>query len=288
MKLSNKFFHIFYLLSLIFYLKIAYQNRLMSDKEVNMNILIANDDGYAAPGIIALSKRLSAEHNVVVVAPDGERSGYSHMVNFFGGITYRKVETDSGIETYAVDGSPADCVIFAIKHLFKERSFDVVLSGINSVLNIGSDIIYSGTFGAAQEGTFHRLPSIAVSLRTHGGEDYAFAADFIAENLEKLMTYAVENVTLSVNIPCTKREDIAGVRVAPITYRPYDEKYFSVKDESGKDVYYIDGHSLKTYKRDENGDCALCEKGYITVTPMQMLGTDFDTLRAMRSAEFKL
>ncbi len=252
-----------------------------------MNILIANDDGYDAVGIQALANRLSREHDVVVVAPDGERSGYSHMVNFFGGISYRKVEGMS-VETYAVDGSPADCVIFAVKYLFKDRRFDAVLSGINSVLNIGSDIIYSGTFGAAQEGTFHRIPSVAISLRAHGGEEYAFAADFIAENLEKLLSYATENITLSVNIPCADRENIKGVRVAPITYRPYEENYFCVKDGDGRERYYIDGHSLKNYPRDEQGDCALCEKGYITITPLQMLGTDYGVLDKMRGAEFAL
>ncbi len=252
-----------------------------------MNILIANDDGYNAPGIIALANRLSQEHEVVVVAPDGERSGFSHMVNFFGGITFRKIN-DVDVETYAVDGSPADCVIFAVKYLYKDRKFDAVLSGINSVLNIGSDIIYSGTFGAAQEGTFHRIPSVAVSLRAHGGEDYAFAADFIAENLEKLLSYATENITLSVNIPCTNREEIKGVRIAPITYRPYEENYFCVKDGDGKERYYIDGHSLKNYPRAEDGDCALCEQGYITVTPLQMLGTDYGMLSAMSGAEFIL
>lgn len=253
-----------------------------------MNILIANDDGYYAPGIRAIAARLSRTHNVVVVAPKDERSGYAHMVNFFGGITYEKVEMPDGIETYAVDGSPADCVIFAVKHLFKHTKFDAVVSGINSVLNIGSDVMYSGTFGAAQEGTFHRIPSVAVSLRTRGSEDYAFAADFIADNLEKLLGYAVENVTVNVNIPSTDKSQIAGVKVAPVTYRPYNEKYFCVVNDEGKEVYFVDGHADKTYPRDENGDCALCDKGYITVTPMQMLGTDFDTLRAMRDAEFIL
>ena len=202
--------------------------------------------------------------------------------------TYEKVDMPDGIETYAVDGSPADCVIFAVKHLFKDSKFDAVVSGINSVLNIGSDVMYSGTFGAAQEGTFHRIPSLAVSLRTKGGEDYAFSADFIAENLEKLLSYAVENVTVNINIPCTKREHIAGVKVAPVTYRPYNEKYFCVVGDDGKETYFVDGHADKTYPSDENGDVVLCYSGYITVTPMQMLGTDYATLEAMRGAEFKL
>lgn len=252
-----------------------------------LNILIANDDGYFAEGLRALACALKADHNVVVVAPKSERSGYAHMVNFFGGITYEKVEMPDGIETYAVDGSPADCVIFAIKHLFADRKFDVVLSGINSVRNIGSDVMYSGTFGAAQEGTFHRVPSIAVSLRTHGKEDYAYSAEFIAKNLCELINYATENVTLNVNIPCTDREGIAGVRVAPVTYRPYNESYVC-REIDGKSVYFVDGKPDRTCAYDPEGDCALSDGGYITISPIRMISTDYNALAGMKNAEFSL
>ena len=253
-----------------------------------LNILIANDDGYFARGIRVLAARLALEHNVVVVAPKNERSGYAHMVNFFGGITYEKIEMPDGIETYAVDGSPADCVIFGVKHLFKDRKFDVVLSGINSVRNIGSDIMYSGTVGAAQEGTFHRIPSIAVSLRAHGADEYEYSADFIARNLPELIKYATENITLNVNIPCTKKENVLGVRVAPVTYRPYNENYICKIDENGKEVFFVDGRPDRTRGYDENGDVALSDNGYITITPIQMISNDSEALKAMRSAEFGL
>lgn len=253
-----------------------------------MNILIANDDGYYASGIRTLAMRLAAEHDVVIVAPDGERSGYAHMVNFFGGITYEKIDMPDGIETYAVDGSPADCVIFAVKHLCRERTFDAVLSGINSVRNIGSDVMYSGTVGAAQEGTFHRIPSIAISLRARGADDYTYSADFIARNLDELIKYATENITLNVNIPYTKKENIIGVRIAPVAYRPYNENYLSKTDGNGKEVFYVDGKPDRSHAYDENGDVALSDKGYITVTPIQMISNDREALRAMRAAEFEL
>ena len=252
-----------------------------------LNILITNDDGYFAPGIRALALRLAKDHNIVVVAPKSERSGYAHMVNFFSGITYSKVDMPDGIETYAVDGSPADCVIFAIKHLFKDIRFDAVLSGINSVRNIGSDVMYSGTFGAAQEGTFHKVPSIAVSLRTHGSENYDYSADFIARNIETFIKYAGENVTLNVNIPSAERKDILGVRVAPVTYRPYNEKYVG-RIEDGAEVFYVDGKPDRTCAYDPDGDCALSDGGYITISPIKMICTDYCTLEAMKEAEFGL
>jgi len=253
-----------------------------------MRILITNDDGYMADGIRKLASRLAENHDVTVVAPDSEHSGYAHMVNFFGAITYFKADMQGGIETYAVDGTPADCVIFAVKHLFKDRPFDLVISGINSGLNIGSDVIYSGTVGAAQEGTFHGIPSIAVSLRWHEDMDYDFAADFVAENLETLKGLTAPFITINVNLPATKREMTKGVRVAPITYRPYEENYYSKKNNDGQDVFYIDGHPDKTAVLPPDGDCELIKQGYITVSPIRLVPNDEAALLAMRGTEFKL
>lgn len=253
-----------------------------------MKILIANDDGYFAAGIKALASRFKAEHDVVVVAPMGERSGTSHSVSFFSGITYEDKGEIDGVRTYAVSGSPADCVLFGVKYLLKGQKIDAVISGINTCLNAGSDIIYSGTFGAAQEGTFHRIPSLAVSLRTHGVSDYEFTADFVARNLEKLLSFAKDNVTINLNVPCVKKEDIKGVKIAPVAYQPYDEKYYSKPDENGNDVFYVDGHAYKHEDEVAGGDCYQLDRGYITITPVQMLSTDHETVRNLKNAEFKL
>lgn len=249
-----------------------------------MNILITNDDGYYAVGLRALAVALSASHDVTVCAPSGERSGTGHMVHFFGGISYRKVDMPDGVPTYAVDGSPADCVIFAVRHLFENKKFDAVISGINNVLNIGSDFIYSGTVGAAQEGTFQRIPSVAVSLRTKGSEDYSFAVDFVVNNLTKLLAMADENVTLNVNIPCVKREDVKGVRAAHIVFRPYNEKYVSHMQD-GREIFVVDGKPLPDALADEDGDCYLAKNGFITLTPIRLIPNDAEALAKCKSSE---
>lgn len=253
-----------------------------------MNILIANDDGFSAVGIKKLAARLAKGNDVFVVAPMGERSGTSHSVSFFSGITYRYEGELDGIKTWSVSGSPADCVLFGIKYLLKDVKIDAVVSGINTTLNAGSDIIFSGTFGAAQEGTFQRVPSIAVSLRTHHTDEYEFAADFVARNLEKLLSFATENVTINVNIPDTKPENIKGVKIAPVAYQPYDEKYFSQVDENGVEKYYVDGHAYKHEDEVAGGDCYQLDRGYITITPVQMLSTDKEAMERLKGAEFAL
>ncbi len=252
-----------------------------------MNILLTNDDGYFAKGLRELASALSKSHNVIVCAPSSECSGSAHMVHFFGGISFKKVETPDGVPTYSVDGTPSDCVIFAVRHLFKDVRFDAVISGINNVLNIGSDFIYSGTVGAAQEGTFQQIPSIAVSLRTKGSDDYSFASEFVANNLDKLLALAKGDVTLNVNIPSVKREDILGVKAAHIVFRPYDEAFVS-RIEDGKEIFSIEGKPLPDALADKAGDCYLAKNGYITLTPVKLIPNDFDALARCRTAEDSL
>ncbi len=253
----------------------------------DMNILLTNDDGYQAKGIWALANRLKEKHNVVMVAPDSERSGASHHVNFYGGITYKAHGFIDGVETFSVSGSPADCVIFSVRHLLKDKKIDCVISGINSVLNVGTDVIYSGTVGAAQEGTFQGLPSIAVSLRTRRTEDYEFSADWIFENLDELLKFASNQNTVNVNIPCVKKEDIKGVRVAPIMYRPYEESYVN-REGFSKDIYFVDGRPIRHTEAQAHGDCYLVENGYIVISPIPLVANDFEAIEEMKKADFKL
>lgn len=253
-----------------------------------MEILLTNDDGYYAAGIRTLARALrDVGHAVTVCAPSRDSSGNAHMVNFFGGISYEKVDMPDGIETYSVEGTPADCVIFAIRHLFEQKRFDAVISGVNNVLNIGSDAIYSGTVGAAQEGTFQRVPSLAVSLRAKGSEDFSFAAEFIVKNLEELLAMATENITINVNIPSVAREDVKGVRVAHMVYRPYEEKFEKISVD-GKDVYIQKGKPLKDALGDVDGDCYLAKNGYIVLTPIKLIANDFDAIAKMKQVEGKL
>lgn len=253
-----------------------------------MNILLSNDDGYNAIGIKTLANRLKKEHNVVVVAPMGERSGTSHAVNFFSGIFYEDKGFIDGVRTYAVSGTPADCVLFGLKYLCKDMKIDAVVSGINTCLNAGSDIIFSGTFGAAQEGTFQKLPSLAVSLRTKGVEDYDFASDFTAKNLVELLSYANENITINLNIPCVKKENIKGVRIAPIAYQPYNESYVKKTDSNGVDMFFVDGHPIKHTDEQSGGDCFLLSQGYITITPVRLISNDEDAIMALQNARIEL
>ncbi|MEG2540996.1 MAG: 5'/3'-nucleotidase SurE [Clostridia bacterium] len=253
-----------------------------------MHILLTNDDGYASKGINCLAKHLSKNHEVTVVAPECEMSCSSHSVNFLKGVTYRKIDNKDGICTYAVNGTPADCVLFSIYHLLKDKKVDLVVSGVNNCLNVGSDYIYSGTVGAAQEATYLRHKGVAVSLDTKNTDDYDEACGFFADNVEKFAEFATNDITINVNIPHTNFKDIAGVKVAPIAYRPYKESFASQIFDDGREVYIASGSpiSQKDSGIEDDGSCV--DNGYITVTPIRLLGNCPETLQKMRNTSFKL
>ncbi|MBR4800227.1 MAG: 5'/3'-nucleotidase SurE [Clostridia bacterium] len=253
-----------------------------------MNILLTNDDGYAAPGIWALANRLKDKHKIYIVAPDGERSGASHSASFFSSLSYEYKGNIDGVEVYSLSGTPADCVVFSVKYLLKDVKLDCVLSGINNVLNVGSDIMFSGTFGAAQEATYQGIKGVAVSLRSKGTDDYDYSAEFTVKNLDLFLKYADESVTVNVNIPCAKKEDLKGVEVAHETYLPYVEEFYETTDASGKIIYKINGHHIDQKDEPTRGDCCLCDNDIIAITPIRLVNNDFELVRRMQKENFKL
>jgi len=169
---------------------------MRSGKIVLMRILISNDDGYLAPGINALADQLSAIAEIVVVAPDSNRSGSSNSLTLDRPL--RVMKSDKGY--YSVNGTPSDCVHIALTGLLDQRP-DLVVSGINQGQNMGDDTLYSGTVAAATEGFLFGIPSIAFSKVDHGWAELASAArlakDIVLRNFEALSTPFL----LNVNIP---------------------------------------------------------------------------------------
>ena len=152
-----------------------------------MRILVSNDDGIMADGLITLVKRLSEEHEVYVAAPDRQRSAYSHSVTYFlRDLHARLIEVPGAYKAWSVDGTPADCVYAAVCGLMEEAP-DLVVSGINRGWNVSYDCIYSGTVGAASEGTILGIPSIAVSLASDRPYEFETSAEITAQLLKRFM-----------------------------------------------------------------------------------------------------
>ncbi|MGB3975794.1 MAG: 5'/3'-nucleotidase SurE [bacterium] len=231
-----------------------------------MNILLTNDDGIRAPGLIALAEALSVENEVVIIAPDTEKSGSSH------GLTINQplfvTETEVGERTgFAVSGFPADCVKLGLSHLVKNRP-DLVISGINKGANTGINVFYSGTIAAAIEATFVGIPAIAVSIDSFVSPDYSFSAQFTANMVRILKTHGIpEKIVLNVNIPDLPEEHIQGVRLTRQNHSIFKDKYIRRIAPGNKPYYWLNGDPPQQVDDDAIDDCALA-KGLISITPL--------------------
>lgn len=244
-----------------------------------MRILIANDDGVFAPGLLALAQALKPLGRVIVVAPEAERSGFSSALTLDRPL--RPVEISPDV--WAVNGTPADCVYLSMNGLF-DFEFDLVVSGINSGANLGDDVLYSGTVGAAFEGRQLQQPALAISLvgpAVRGyltAEDYQQAATwvytFIARGLPKLPPRHI----LNINIP-----DVAEIKGTKITYQGRKRLLNPITrqvDPRSRQVFWLGlaGEVIDEVKPVLEGigsDFAAVEQDYVSVTPIQMDMTNY-------------
>ena len=230
-------------------------------------ILVANDDGVRANGIQMLARRLRDLGDVIVVAPDRERSAQSHAFTLDRPL--RVEEVDPGV--FSCDGTPADCVYLGVLKLAPRRP-SLVVSGINHGLNLGSDVFYSGTVACAVEGTLRDIPSMAVSLqwsRTMKTEPETFAA---AADLAHALAKAIlveglpKGTLLSVNVPKDKPR---GYRWTRLGQRVYRETVDERRDLRGRHYYWIGG-PVEPSGDVDGSDCQAVEQGVAAVTPLDL------------------
>lgn len=203
-----------------------------------MRVLLTNDDGYLAPGIIALRDFLKKDHEVWTVAPHMERSATSH------GLTLREVLRLKQVDekTYACNGLPADCVKLALHHLMLESPPDLVISGINRGSNLGQDIYYSGTCAGAREASFYGFPSLALSLNGKSWETLYFENLFpivdkiIRERIDKILPACS---SLNINGPNVEKLDSKPV-LCPIGFASYDGGVRKGLDPKGGSYYWLE------------------------------------------------
>jgi 5'-nucleotidase len=242
-----------------------------------MKILVANDDGIESEGLYRLVKSLCKKHDVIVVAPENQRSAAAHSATVFTPIIARKVGfRNLDVPAYSITGTPADCVKLGISNLMDEKP-DAVFSGINCGPNLGTDTLYSGTVGAAMEGTINHIKSVAVSIMSHFPSHYETAAryalvvaDWLGEN------DLPEGTMLNVNVPDLPEEDIAGVKFKRLGYYEYEPEYVGGTNPRGESYFW---HPLKLLDpkcrlKQNDVDFEWCENGYIVVSPLHWDWTD--------------
>lgn len=229
-----------------------------------MRILLTNDDGITSAGIAILKKYLERDHEVWIVAPDGERSGMSHYLTLKDPVRARKVDERS----YMTTGSPADCVIVALLGILPERP-DIVLSGINVGPNLGTDLIYSGTAAAARQAAFMGCPAAALSLDGFAEPLYFDPlAGFVGDNIELLRDLWDPHHFINVNAP-----NVAGagmpVEITEPSRRVYHDMLVNYESPRGEIFFFLDG-SPPLAEPDEGSDWAAVHRGSISVSPIYL------------------
>lgn len=243
-----------------------------------MKILVSNDDGYLATGINVLASALEKVADVVVFAPDRNRSAASNSLTLSTPLRVKQV----GDNRYSVNGTPSDCVHLALTG-YLDYEPDLVVSGINHGANLGDDVIYSGTVAAAMEGRFLGLPTIAVSLVGHKLTHFDTAARVVCDMVRKLESSELSaDVILNVNVPDRPFDELTGITAARLGFRHKSEPVVRSKDPHGRTIFWV-GPAGKGQDAGAGTDFHAIENGAVSITPLKVDLTRHDALPQLKA-----
>jgi len=256
-----------------------------------MKILITNDDSFEAKGLEVLIEAVKDLGEIYVAAPAHPKSACSHSLTITKPLRFKKIDENF----YKLDdGTPSDCIFLSFPEFFNGNKPDLVLSGINHGANMGEDVTYSGTAGGAMEGALHSIPSIAFSqvLKSYDNPP----SEINWENTKKAVKSIIKKVInkeieiphrhiLNVNIPNTKK--IKGAKFTKLGYRLYGNDAHKHIDPRGEEYYWIGLHPL-AFKEEKGTDFDAIKNGYVSITPIKLDMTSYETLKAIKNKEFSI
>lgn len=226
-------------------------------------ILVTNDDGIRAPQLAVLATALRQVGDVWVYAPDRQQSAVGHGVSLHRPLRVTQLEE----QTFMVDGTPADCVMLAVRQLLPTRP-DLVVSGINPGANLGDDVTYSGTVAGAYEGMLLGLPAFAVSDVSYRPAHVETAAVYAVRIAEYVLAYGLpKNTVLNVNVPDLPLEQIAGVAITRMGHRDYQDEIVCREDPRGATYYWIGG-AEPSHVLEPGTDFEAIDQNNVSVTPL--------------------
>ena len=255
-----------------------------------MHILVTNDDGVQAPGLLALAQEMRVLGDVTVFAPDRNWSASGHVKTMDRPLRVKEMTLADGSPALSTDGAPSDSVALALLGVVKKK-IDLVVSGINPHENIGHDVTYSGTVTAAMEAVIGGVPGMAVSLHApddfHGTLDYSTAAQKARQVAAKVLKEGIpEGVLLNVNVPYLKLDEIKGFMITRQGLRVYRDALDARTDPRGRPYYWIGG-DFPTGIVEEGTDYGAIKAGYVSITPLQLDLTAWDAMEVMKKWEWK-
>jgi 5'-nucleotidase len=253
------------------------------------HILVTNDDGVQAPGLLSLAQEMRKLGHVTVVAPDRNWSASGHVKTMDRPLRVRETRLADGSPAFMSDGAPSDCVALALLGLVEDK-IDLVLSGINPNANVGHDVTYSGTVTAAMEAVIDGIRGIAVSLDSPGGFqgllDYSTAAIIARRVSEQVLNDGLpDGVVLNVNVPYLEEKDLKGFAITRQGLRVYRDELDSRLDPRGKPYYWIGGEA-PTGVVEEGTDIGALNAGCVSITPLQLDLTHYKAMDGLRKWKF--
>jgi 5'-nucleotidase len=254
-----------------------------------MHILVTNDDGVQAPGLLALAQEMRKLGKVTVFAPDRNWSASGHVKTMERPLRVRETTLADGTPAFTSDGAPSDCVAIPLLGFIKE-GIDLVVSGINPFANLGHDVTYSGTVTAAMEAVIAGVKGIAVSLDSREWHrdilDYSTAGIVARRVAEKAMTDGLpEGVVLNVNVPYRNEDELAGYMVTRQGLRVYRDALDQRIDPRGKPYFWIGGEA-PTGVFEEGTDFGALEEGYVSITPLHLDLTHYQAMEMLKRWKF--
>lgn len=260
-----------------------YPHRESSTERGTMHILVTNDDGIQAEGLLALAQAMRVLGEVIVIAPAQNQSAIGHRKTLHKPLRAWPATLADGMSAIATSGSPSDSVALALLGLVEER-IDLIVSGVNHGPNLSRDITYSGTVTAAMEGAIWGVPSIAVSLDAYGGGDFAGAAEVALRVARQVVEHGLPPLTLlNVNVPNLPRDQIVGIRVTRQGQRVYRDELVQRLDPRGVPYYWLGGERPGGDSEEEGTDVWAVAHGYVSVTPITMDMTNHAAIGAVKN-----
>lgn len=246
---------------------------MMSDKL----ILVTNDDGYAAKGLRAAVEIARQFGRVIAIAPEVTQSGMSQAITMYKPLFLKKQHEEPGVEIYSFSGTPVDCVKMAFDYLLADRRVDLVISGINHGSNAAINVLYSGTMGAAIEGSFYGCPSIGLSLIDHDlNADFDAAVQYGTQIVKQVLTQQIElPLCLNVNFPIARPEQIQGIRICRQTRGYWREEFYRREDPNHRPYFWLTGEFINHEPEAEDTDEWALKHNYVAVVPVQVDLTDY-------------
>jgi 5'-nucleotidase len=256
-----------------------------------MHILVTNDDGVQAPGLLALAQAMRQLATVTVFAPDRNWSASGHVKTLERPIRVTETLLADGTTAFMSDGAPSDCV--ALPLLGLSEKVDLVVSGINPYSNIGHDVTYSGTVTAAMEAVIAGVPGIAFSLASQDKPagvpaDYSHAAQIAKQVAQNVIENGLaEGIVLNVNIPYLSVENMKGITITRQGLRVYRDALDRRVDPRGRPYYWIGGEA-PTGVNEEGTDVGALAAGYVSITPLQLDLTNYKAMDVLKSWEWNM